>query len=55
MWNVERVLCDSLWGVWVAAMAARPAEAAVAWPARRDGDISAAQRLYPDRSMLPGW
>lgn len=55
MWNVEQVLCNSLWAVWTVAMAKRPAERVAAWPVRRDAEMTAAQRLYPDRSMLPGW
>lgn len=60
MWNVERVICNSLWALWVAAMADRPADKTPAWPHARRGDVSAAPasaagQLYPERTMLPGW
>jgi hypothetical protein len=51
MWNVERMICNSLWAVWQAAMAERPSERAVAWPVRRE-DVKS---LYPEKTMLPGW
>jgi len=54
MWNVERIICNSLWAVWIAAMAERPSERAPAWPVRRD-DVNAGRSLYPEKAMLPGW
>jgi hypothetical protein len=53
MWNVERMICNSLWAVWVAAIAGRPADKTPAFALVRQQTGS--KQLYPDRTMLPGW
>ncbi|WP_325600029.1 hypothetical protein [Rhodopila sp.] len=55
MWNVERVICNSLWALWVATMAGRPADKVPAYARIRRGESADSGKLYPDRTMLPGW
>jgi hypothetical protein len=55
MWNVERMICNSLWSLWVAAMADRPADKTPAFAVVRRTETTGSLQLYPDRTMLPGW
>jgi hypothetical protein len=55
MWNVERMICNSLWTLWVAAMADRPADKTPAFAVVRRTETTGSLQLYPDRTMLPGW
>jgi hypothetical protein len=55
MWNVERMICNSLWALWVIVMAGRPRDKTPALVLVRRTDPAGSSQLYPNRTMLPGW